>query len=456
MGRSLRLRLFTIILAPLLVIAVIAGVWRMNEARQTAQDLYDNSLLITGLAVSRDVALADGDLISPETEALLADTAGGLVRYHVYAPDGVFVTGYAVPPVPTEADTVQDKAYAFYDAVYKGRDVRVLRLKYVTQIDGFSGTFTVTLWQDQAVRQGFVTALGYRALALISVLVLTAALMVWFGVNVGLKPLLDLEDAISRRNPEDLSPIRRRVPIETRGIVERLNRLFGQVSQSMEAQSAFISDASHQLRNPIAGVRALGEAILTARSLDAAKARAGDLVTAAERASDLAENLMTLERARAAQVDATRPVDVAQLLRSTIADFEGRAARMQVRLTLRGAQDQMVVRLDSTMVQEAIKNLIDNALLHGGPGLSAVDVTLAADHEVRITVADDGQGVPPGDFPKILARFGQADPSDGSGLGLSIAEVVANRHGGALTLDAVTAGFSASMRLPRDAQRPIA
>ncbi|WP_415404362.1 sensor histidine kinase [Tateyamaria sp. SN3-11] len=448
---SLRLRLFVIILAPLLAISVGAGIWRVSEARQTAQDLYDNALLITALAVSRDVALADGDLISPETQDLLAETAGGPVRYHVYAPDGVFVTGYAVPPIPIDIGATQTEPYAFFDATYRGRDVRVLRLKYVTQIDGFSGTFTVTLWQDQGLRQAFVAALAYRALAVISVLILTTGLVVWFGVNLGLKPLLDLEDAISRRNPEDLSPIRRHVPIETSGIVERLNRLFGLVSQSMEAQAAFISDASHQLRNPIAGVRALGEAILTARSLDAAKERAGDLVTAAERAGDLAENLMTLERARAAVGDATHPVDIAQMLRSTVADFEGRAARMGVTLTLTGAQERAVLRVDRTMIQEAVKNLIDNALLHGGPALGAVTVALHQGHAWRITVADDGQGVPADDFPKILARFGQADPSDGSGLGLSIAEAVARRHGGALTLDAVPKGFSASMRLPRSA-----
>ena len=220
MVTSLRLRLFAIILAPLLVMSVCVGLWRISEARHTAQDLYDNSLLITALAVSRDVALADGDTISRQTEALLADTAGGLVRYHVYAPDGVFVTGYAVPPIPVGDVGPLSEPYVYFDALYKGRPVRVLRLNYITQIDGFSGAFTVTVWQDQTVRGAFVATLAYRAIAVISALILTTALVVWFGVHLGLKPLLDLEDAISRRNPEDLSPIQRRVPIEARGLVK--------------------------------------------------------------------------------------------------------------------------------------------------------------------------------------------------------------------------------------------
>ncbi|WP_299694674.1 sensor histidine kinase [uncultured Tateyamaria sp.] len=449
MGSSLRLRLFAIILIPLVLISVGVGLWRLGEARETGKDLYDNALLFTALAVSRDVALADGDLISPETEALLADTAGGPVRYHVYAPDGVFVTGFAVPPVPIDNGPELGGPYAFFDATYKGRPVRVLRLKYVTEISGFSGTFTVTVWQDIAVRTAFVTSLALKALAVISVLIVSTALVVWFGVNFGLKPLTDLEDAISSRSSEDLSPIQRRVPVETRGLVNRLNVLFGQVNRAMQAQAAFISDASHQLRNPIAGVRALGESILTAGSLDAAKARASDLVTAAERAGDLAENLMTLERARAGLGDALNVSDLAQVLRRTVADFEGLAARKGVQLRLTGADARAMVPMDATMVEEAVRNLIDNALLHGGPSLGSITVDLRGDQDWRISVADDGQGVPEGDFPKILARFGQAQPSSGSGLGLSIAEAVARRHGGALTIDPVGTGFAVSLRLPR-------
>ncbi|AXS40766.1 sensor histidine kinase N-terminal domain-containing protein [Breoghania sp. L-A4] len=258
MSGSLRLRLFAIILAPLLVISIGIGIWRVSEAKETARGLYDKSLLFTALAVSRDVALLDGDAISAETEKLLGATAGGPVRYHVYAPDGVFVTGYATPPIPVSSVSDQNEAFAYFDAVDKGRDVRVLRLKYVTQIAGFSGSFTFTVWQDAAVRREFARVLAIRAFASIAALIGTAAFLVWFGVNLGLKPLFDLEEAVSRRNPEDLSPIQRTVPVETQGLVQRLNRLFAQVTNSMEAQAAFISDASHQLRNPIAGVRALG------------------------------------------------------------------------------------------------------------------------------------------------------------------------------------------------------
>ncbi len=447
MSGSLRLRLFAIILAPLLVISIGIGIWRVDEARDTAADLYDKSLLFTALAVSRDVALRDGDAISPETEKLLGATAGGPVRYHVYAPDGVFVTGYATPPVPVSSISSQNEAFAYFDAIDKGRAVRVLRLKYVTQIAEFSGSFTITVWQDADVREKFARALAIRAFASIAALIGTAAFLVWFGVHLGLKPLVELEEAVSRRNPEDLSPIQRAVPVETQGLVNRLNRLFAQVTNSMEAQAAFISDASHQLRNPIAGVRALGESILTAKTLKTAKERAADLVVAAARTGALAENLMTLERARAASHLA--PVDRVDL-NVMLADVVSATPCARAPVTFHRATTPQVVAADETMLREAVKNLIDNACVHGGETLTRIDVRLTGTPEhVTITVADDGDGVDPADFPTIRARFGQADPGQGSGLGLSITEAIAKRHGGRLALNAVARGFSATLILPR-------
>lgn len=98
MGQSLRLRLTLIILLPLLLIGIIVGLWQVDRTKATAQDLFDRSLLITALAIVGDVTRSGGDALSLETRDLLGDTSGGAVFYHVYAPDGVFVTGYALPP----------------------------------------------------------------------------------------------------------------------------------------------------------------------------------------------------------------------------------------------------------------------------------------------------------------------------------------------------------------------
>ncbi len=452
MINSLRLRLFVIILVPLVILATATGAWRLTLARQTAQELFDRNLMLTALTVARDVALSDGDAVSLETDALLRESGGGLVRYHVYGPDGVLVTGFAVPPVPVSRKLPPDQAFAYYDAVYRGAPARVLRLKDETTIAGITGTYTVTVWQDLASRSAFVTQVLIRSAAIMLTLILGVALLVWFGVRQGLKPLIELEDAISQRSSEDLSPIRRRVPIETRGIVGRLNELFEQVSTTLRAQTNFVSDAAHQLRNPIAGLRALADATTSAGDLETAHQRARELSRAAAEAGDLANRLLTLERARAeAGVATLDEIELAGLVRDTAKAVRASNADRGVSMKVTAPNTPVAFRGDALMLREALTNLIDNAFAHGGPGLSRITVTLEqGDGKLSLTVANDGQGIDPARIPQILARFGQGAGSVGSGLGLSIAEAVANRHGGTLNVLHPDTGFAVRLCFPMD------
>lgn len=447
---SLRLRLTLIILIPLLAIGAAVGAWQVSDARAKAADLFDRSLLSAALAISADVAMSNGDAISLETTDLLQDTSGGPVFYHVYAPDGIYVLGYATPPVSLDAPTASDEEVTYFDGRYHSRDVRVLRYRSVTTIDGINGAFTYTVWQDVAVRNDFVRDLVLRTFTVIAVLIGSVALVVWFGVSLGLRPLLDLEDAISRRSSDDLRPIRRAVPPETRGLVTRLNTLFGQVERTMEAQTALISNAAHQLRNPIAGVLAMAEAVHTAPSEAAMQDRTEDLLLAARRASDLANKLLTLERVRAAPEGAfDSPVDLGAMVGEVVEGFQPEARTRGVRLAADIAEGQTMVVADSVMVGEAIINLVDNALQHGGASLSQTQVRLSrVGNSAIVTVTDDGVGLDPADIETVLSRFGQASPGEGSGLGLSIADAVAERHGGALELDTNRRGLEVTLRLP--------
>ena len=194
MNLSLRLRLVLIILLPLLLIATLLGLWAVSDAQSRANERFERSLLSAALAVSRDVAVSDGDALSPATNALLRDTSGGQVFYHVYAPDGVFVTGYATPPVPLEVEAGEQQTFT---GVHQGEPVHALRFVDVMQVDGLTGAFTVTVWQKSELRSALVNDLTRRSFLIMALLVLSVALVVWFGVRLGLRPLLDLETAIA-------------------------------------------------------------------------------------------------------------------------------------------------------------------------------------------------------------------------------------------------------------------
>ena len=442
----LRIRLTAIILVPLLLIAVAVGFWQVRNARMTAEDLFDRSLLTTALAVAGDVARSDGEVLSPKTSALLADTSGGKVFYHVYAPDGAFVIGYATPPVLPGRGWKEDGP-EIHTATYYGRSVRLARLRDVTSIGGLSGTFTISVWQDLALREDFTRRLTSRTFVVIAALIGTVAFVVWFGVNLGLRPLLDLEEAISRRSSDDLGPIQRPVPSEARGLVTTLNRLFGQVAAAMDAQNAFVSNAAHQLRNPIAGALAMAEAVRSAPSGEAAQDRVGELVDAVQRVSDLAEKLLAFERAKTAMPKL--PIDLTVVAREVADSYREAATVRSVSLTRRIPEGPAMVAGDEVMVRQALANLIDNALRHGGPGLRHVEVTLTTCREAaRLSVNDDGKGIKSTDRERALARFGQVRSGVGSGLGLSIADAVAVQSGGDLAIDTDGPGIRVSMTFP--------
>ncbi|MDJ0824606.1 MAG: sensor histidine kinase [Rhodobacter sp.] len=446
---SLRVRLTLIVLLPLLAIAFATGLWQLDTARRTAADVFDRSLLSAALAVSNDVAISGGDALSPRTEQILSDTSGGRVFYHVYAPDGVIVAGYATPPVGIPRAATVETGPTYFQATYLGREVSGVRLQTQTEIDDFSGVFTTTVWQDTAVRSAFMRDLVLRSLIAICGLIVSVALVVWFGIRLGLRPLIDLQQAIERRSSDELSPIRRPVPEEVTGIVETLNSLFAQVSRSMSAQAEFISNAAHQLRNPIAGVLALAEAVHAAPTQAQARARSADLLGAARDTADLTQRLLMLERAKATSpASQFETVDLAHSLGIWVAPGR-RAAGPGVTVDLEVAADVGTLTCDPTMLREAVSNLIDNALTHGGPGLARVCVAAErAGTAVEISISDDGRGIAEPDIPAAVARFSQLSPGAGSGLGLAIADAVAAAHGGAMRVEPLNPGVRVTLSLP--------
>lgn len=452
--QSLRARLTVIILAPLLMIAAIAAAWQFRTATQRAEEIFDRGLLSAALAISRDMAVSGGDALSPATRKLISDTSGGEVFYHVYAPDGVFVTGYATPPVAPRA-VAEAASPVYFDARYKSRDVRVLRFRDAATISGLSGLFTITVWQDMAVRNAFARDVLAGSFAVIGLLVASVALIVWFGVRLGLRPLLDLQDAIARRTPQDLEPIRRPVPVEAQGLVGTLNALLDRVSRRISSKDEFISNAAHQLRNPIAGVLALAEAVQNAPTAEASRSRSAELVKAARDASHLTNQLLSFERARASDdLPRREDADLDALVRAAMARIDARAAARGVTVTHRSDGRDHTIRCDPVMVQEALVNLLGNALTHGGPGLTAVDVTVSRSAgRAMVRIADDGVGIAAEDRERALGRFSQAGIGPGSGLGLPIAAAVAERHGGSLSIGGGGSGASITIEFPQPGSR---
>ncbi len=450
---SLRLRLFGLILSPLILMAILLGYWRYNVAQQTANELFDRGLLSAALAISRDVLVSSGDAILPSTRDLIRDASGGEVFYHATGPGGIYVTGYAYPPVrtgPAEASTYTPH---YFEAQYRGEAVRVLQITERVTVETLTGDATVTVWQRLAGREAFAALLAKRAAALICGLLSTLALVVWFGVNLGLRPLTDLQQAIAVRSPDDLSRIKRAVPKETKGIVSTLNRLFGQVEKSINAHQTFISDAAHQLRNPAAAVQSMAEAVKDAPSPADREERIAELVAAARSSARVADQLLSLDRLKQPAISAAfDDIDLHKLVQDTCADMAPQVLSRGIGFELITPDHSVLIRGHAVFLSEALKNLIDNAQKHGGSNLSKITILLSIQGKSAcITVADDGTGLTPDQSTAAFGRFSQIEPSEGSGLGLAIVLSVAERHGGTLSIDPVKRGASLTLSLPLSA-----
>ena len=445
---SLRLRLLLLLLGPLIVLSVALGYWRYAVALDTAETLFDRTLLATALAISRDVAVSGGDALLPSTLDLMRDASGGEVFYHVTGPGGIYVTGYAYPPVSPRIGVSDPPRTEYFEAVYRGEPVRVVRIIEDVALDA-PGASIVTVWQNMRDRNLLARQSAQRAAGLMGALLAALAILVWFGVDIGLRPLRNLQDAIKARSPEDMSPIRRAVPQEVRGLVATLNQLFGLVERSITAHQAFISDAAHQLRNPAAAVLSMAEATRDATSDGERRRRSEEVVDAARATSRIAEQLLSLDRLRQEGLELRKEsFDLGEVARDLCAPLaaDALAAGIDFEFAMNGPAPE--IRGDRVLIAEALKNLVENARLHGGPDLSRIQVEIAHRNGLaEVTVSNDGAVLTPDDEALVFSRFGQKSPGSGSGLGLSIVRSVAERHGGGLRVNDVATGASLTLSL---------
>ena len=242
------------------------------------------------------------------------------------------------------------------------------------------------------------------------------------------------------------------MPQEVSGIVSTLNRLLGQVQDSFEAHQAFISDAAHQLRNPAAAILALAETLPSVQDPAERATCEEQLVDVARKSARLAEQLLSLERLRYDNSTATEPFDLNTVVEDVCRTFATKALARDLEFTLAPTAEPLPVLGNPILVGEALINLLENALKHGGEGMTAISVGTSADDEsVMITVEDDGVGIPQDKIGTAFRRFSQLQNGEGTGLGLAIVEKVMVRHAGRVDIMPTEVGTTFCLRFLRAA-----
>ncbi len=219
-------------------------------------------------------------------------------------------------------------------------------------------------------------------------------------------------------------------------IGQEFNSLTNRLQTTENARRRFVSDASHELKTPLAAIRLLSDSILQTEHMDPATTRefVADIGAEAERLSRITEDLLRLTRLDSGVLEKPVEVEVLPVLEQVMRMMSLVAKEKQVELTYT-AEPGCTVLATPDELHQVIYNLTDNAVKYTGAG-GAVQVALSRREEnVILTVADNGTGIPEEDLPRIFERFYRVDKArsraaGGTGLGLSIVSDTVKRRGG--------------------------
>ncbi len=262
------------------------------------------------------------------------------------------------------------------------------------------------------------------------------AIMLWVAVARSLHPLVSLTGDVAQRQPDNLTPLDAgTTPREVVPLIERLNSLFVRIDASLQKERRFTADAAHELRTPVAAIRAQAQ-VARAASTDAERIHALDnAIVGCDRASHLIDQLLTLARIDALDDKVTEPCHLRPLAAEVIAAIAPAALSQDVHLEL-SEGEEAVVRGNPVLLRILLRNLIDNAVRHTRRG-TAVRIDLAADQgQPCLSVSDNGPGIPESELARVAERFYRpvGTSASGSGLGLSIVKRIAEIHGASLQL----------------------
>lgn len=317
------------------------------------------------------------------------------------------------------------------------------------QESAVSGTVILTIAEPLSHRREVGIEMAVALALPLLVTVPLSVVAIFYGLGFGLRPLDRLRDQLARRSASLLTPLAREgLPAELRPVADTVNDLLARLETSFAAERSFAANAAHELRTPLAGALAQVQR-LRQQSTDAETRRRADEVEATlKRLTRLSEKLMQLARAEGARLVVDRPADIAAIVALVAQDFRGE--RDVARLHLSLPEAAVMSSVDPDAVAIVTRNLIENALRHGGD--TAVAVTL--DTSGRLTVENGGPAIPTGRVAGLTDRFVRGGGGEGSGLGLAIVRTIAGRIGSTLSLQSPIPGrndgFRASISLIPD------
>ena len=315
----------------------------------------------------------------------------------------------------------------------------------------------VQIAEREETRRGIAVGVAANLLWPLGAALPLLALFVWLCIGRALGPLNRLGREMQARSAEDLKPVLAAgAPDEVLPLVESLNALFARVARLLENERRFTADAAHELRTPLAGLKAQAQVARGAKEGEARLHALDNVIAGCDRATRLVEQLLTLARLDPARGAApAQACDLAAVAREVIAELAPIALERNIDIELR-APAPAVLPGQPGLLAVLARNLVDNAVRYSPPGTTVRVAVSQAGGRVRLSVADDGPGVEAAERAKLGERFHRllGSGESGSGLGLSIVRRIAEIHGAELAFEDGEGGRGLRATVDFPAPRP--
>jgi signal transduction histidine kinase len=420
-------------------------------AVQDAEDASDNVML-------------DGteSTVPPDDIYQVTDASGRLLgRSPKWAGNSV--------PGPDErirVESHEDGQETFYETTVHDNRYRVIRLHGQRIVDpgdkGGGIRRYVTVYYGSSMKRVWVAILrtvSFYAISSVLVLACTGILMSWL-MNLGLAPLRELATAASKVSASSwtfLPPEKAKMTQELAPLVSALDVLLHGLQRSFEQQRRFLGDAAHELKTGVAVVKSSLQ-LLSMKERTPLEYQAGLERCLADcgRMEGIVAQMLTLarvEESKAVNPPASLQTDIVQCMREVVLEFDTMTRLSQIPILIQG-NTSLMASVEADQFKLLCSNLLLNAVQHS-PQNSAINVGIEQeDSQARITIRDQGEGVPAESLPQIFERFSRAEPSrsrktGGTGLGLAICKAVVDKCGGSIEIQSeVARGTTVIVRLP--------
>lgn len=446
---SMRARLLLILLLTTGAVWLSAAAWIYWSTQTRVEQVLDARLreaarmvdsLITDHRI--EIATAAGSVEGLEVEPLTDEPYSHQLSCQIWSLAGTLVGRSEAAPRERLASsddgfsqtTIDGETWRVYTVLNADRGVQVM------------------VGDNLQVRRSLVNDVMTGTLLPMTLVLPIAGLLIWLSVQRGMRPLDQMAGLLGQRHADDLRPVELPdAPGELRPALDAINSLFGRVAGARDREKSFTAFAAHELKTPLAGLKTQAQIALGSDDPVIRRHALEQIAGGVDRSSRLVRQLLDLAAADANEEQTTSSADPTAIVRDGVQSVESLAARRGVAIDVQGV-DYGIVACDRALATTAIRNIVENGVLHSPTGGTVRIVMSSSGQEIRFEVIDVGPGMTEDDLGHARERFyrGASRDGAGSGLGLAIVDTIMRRVGGRLTLaNEEGGGFRATLHFQK-------